>query len=100
MSALRRVCFAPELKFDPSLSGNRGPEFRIGAVLYATYFEVPAHRSASADITQEPGGAIIHGHMDPYRYRAPGSDLTQVAWGASLGVLTASVTEITRGHSR
>ncbi|TKS52799.1 class I SAM-dependent methyltransferase [Luteimonas yindakuii] len=56
------------------------PKFRVGAILFATYFELPANQSASDDISHDPGGVVTHGHMDPYHYRP--DDLSQAAVGA------------------
>jgi len=56
------------------------PKFRQGAVLYATFFELPARRPASQEYVRERGGITTHGHKDPYHYRQ--EDLVQAAVGA------------------
>lgn len=56
------------------------PKFRVGAKLFATYFELAPDQPASRDLVRDPGGVVTHGHMDPYHYR-PG-DLVQAAVGA------------------
>jgi len=57
------------------------PKFRVGAVLFATYFELAPEQPASQEVVRQPGGVVTHGHMDPYHYRP--SDLAQAAVGAS-----------------
>lgn len=56
------------------------PKFREGAVLYATFFELPGQRPASLEYMRERGGVVTHGHKDPYHYRS--EDMVQAAVGA------------------
>lgn len=56
------------------------PGFRVGGVLYATYFELPDDAPANDERLHEPGGIVTHGHRDPYHYRC--GDLEQAARGA------------------
>jgi SAM-dependent methyltransferase len=60
------------------------PKFRVGGVLFATYFELPEGAPASAPHAQARGGIVTCGHEDPYHYRR--GDLVQAAAGAPWAV--------------
>lgn len=60
------------------------PKFRSGAVLYATFFELPGRQPASLEYVRERGGIVTHGHKDPYHYRQ--EDMVQAAVGAPWSV--------------
>ncbi len=44
------------------------PKFRIGGVLYATFFELPGEAPACLALSHA-GGIVTSGHQDPYHYR-------------------------------
>lgn len=53
------------------------PKFREGAVLYATFFELPAGQPSNREYVRERGGVATYGHKDPYHYLR--DDLAQAA---------------------
>ena len=56
------------------------PKFREGAVLYATFFELPGQLTACSEYVRDRGGVVTYGHKDPYHYRY--GDMQQAALGA------------------